>query len=431
MEQPGANQNTTSERDVPPILSKIRMFRGDRVLWVILTILIILSVLIVYSSVANLAYRTGGSGSVNNLFFAHLTHIGMGLVALFAVYILNCNIFRKLSIPVYALCLGLTLLTYFIGQQTNDASRWIDLGFIRLQPSELLKAATVLLMARQLDLKKGVIEKLKIVPSLNPLQWHSKAARRKQWKIIKEGTVPILLPIVLSCGVVVYAHSSSAMLIFLISFIMLYIGRVRWQELLKIVVLVVAAVALYLGLGIGRSSTAASRFSDFFAKSELATKVKDLGDSDRAMIAIYDGGVTGVGAGRSVMRARLTHPESDYIFSVFIEEYGSIMAFILLAMYMWIFLRAIHMFRRSEWLFGGLLVLGLATLVTAQAFLHIMVSLNLFPETGQNLPLISRGGTSMICMGAIFGVILCVSKQIENGTLLPPENRSLKGDAKL
>lgn len=424
------NPNTAPKSDIPPITTKVRLLKGDRVLWIIVPILLLLSILVVYSSVANLAYRTGGSnGTVGDLFFNHLMHIAAGVVALFFAYFMGSKVYYKLSIPIYVICLILTLLTYFIGRETNDASRSISLGFIAIQPSEFLKAATVLLMARQLDLKKDVIEKLKIVPSFNPLNWISKPKLRKQWQIIKEGTLPVLAPIVIACAAVIYAHNSSAMLIFFIGFLMLYIGRVHWRELVKILVLVIAAAALYIGLGIGRSSTALNRLSSFGAEKEWATRVGDLSDSDKAMIAIYDGGVTGMGAGRSVMRARMTHPESDYIFAVFIEEYGSIMAFVLLTMYIWIFLRAVHLFRRSGWLFGGLLILGFATMITVQAFLHIMVSLNIFPETGQNLPLISRGGSSMLCMGAVFGAILGISRQIENGTLLPPDSKEKESGA--
>ena len=144
-------------------------------------------------------------------------------------------------------------------------------------------------------------------------------------------------------------------------------------------------------------------------------------DADYAMVAIYDGGVLGVGAGQSVMRAKIVHPESDYIFAFFVEEYGIIIGMLLIMMYAWIFARAVHIFRNARWLFGGLLVVGLALMITAQAILHFAVSTNLFMETGQNLPLISHGGTSMVCTAAALGVILSISRQVENDSLTPPE----------
>ena len=418
-------ENSSSE--IPSILSKVKLLHGDRVLWVIIPILMVISILVVYSSGVKYDTPTGNSTTAN--LWKHCIIILIAGIALLIAYRFNAKFYRKAAPLAYLGSLALTVAVYFIGDSTNGAARWIDFGFFMLQPSELLKLSTVIFMARQLSMKQKSITTQRLVPSFNPLSWISKPKLRKQWQIIKEGTLPVLAPIVIACAAVIYAHNSSAMLIFFIGFLMLYIGRVHWRELVKILVLVIAAAALYIGLGIGRSSTALNRLSSFGAEKEWATRVGDLSDSDKAMIAIYDGGITGMGAGRSVMRARMTHPESDYIFAVFIEEYGSIMAFVLLTMYIWIFLRAVHLFRRSGWLFGGLLILGFATMITVQAFLHIMVSLNIFPETGQNLPLISRGGSSMLCMGAVFGAILGISRQIENGTLLPPDSKEKESGA--
>jgi cell division protein FtsW len=194
-------------------------------------------------------------------------------------------------------------------------------------------------------------------------------------------------------------------------------------ELAKLVALVTAAVALALALGFGRSQTAGGRF-DKFVESWQTTPDKPLSqltDTEHAMVAIYDGGVVGVGAGRSVMRAKITHPESDYIFAFFVEEYGIFMAIFLVVIYLWIFARAVHIFRQCRWLFCGFLVLGMALIITGQAMLHFLVSINFFFETGQNLPIISHGGTSMICMSIALGIILSISRQIEQGTLVPPE----------
>ena len=125
------------------------------------------------------------------------------------------------------------------------------------------------------------------------------------------------------------------------------------------------------------------------------------------------------------MRARITHPESDYIFALFVEEYGIILAFFLILLYIWIFFRAIRIFEQCEWLFAGLLELGLALLITVQALLHVMVSINFLPETGQNLPLSSHGGSSMLCTAIAFGIILSISRQIEKETLVPARNESM------
>ena len=129
------------------------------------------------------------------------------------------------------------------------------------------------------------------------------------------------------------------------------------------------------------------------------------------MIAIHNGGILGEGAGQSAMRVEMIHPESDYAYAFFVEEYGLLLALVLLMLYLWIFFRAIEIFRRCGTAFPGLLVLGLALLITCQALLHIMVTVNLIPETGQTLPLISRGGSSTLFTTIALGMILSVSRQ--------------------
>jgi cell division protein FtsW len=143
--------------------------------------------------------------------------------------------------------------------------------------------------------------------------------------------------------------------------------------------------------------------------------VQDLSDTERAMIAINNGGIMGRGAGQSSMRVEMTHPESDYAFALFVEEYGIVIAMILITLYVWVFFRAIEIFKQCPEKYPSLLSLGVALLITVQALLHIMVSVNILPETGQPLPLISRGGSSLLFTSAGLGMILGVSRQIIDG----------------
>jgi cell division protein FtsW len=143
-------------------------------------------------------------------------------------------------------------------------------------------------------------------------------------------------------------------------------------------------------------------------------------DSERSRMAIHNGGLFGVGAGRSVMRARLTHPESDYIFAIVVEEFGLLLAFVIVLLYLWLFFRALRIFEKCEWLYAGLLAVGLALLIISQGFLHIAVAIGMIPETGQNLPFLTQGRTGMFCASIAVGIILSISRQVENGTLLPP-----------
>ncbi|MBQ5753550.1 MAG: FtsW/RodA/SpoVE family cell cycle protein [Alistipes sp.] len=412
------NKTERTEQEIPSILSKVRLLHGDRVLWVIIPILMVISILVVYSSGVKYDTPTGNSTSAN--LWKHTIVIIIALVCLLIAYRFNAKTYRRLAPIAYLASLVLTVAVYFIGDSTNGAARWIDFGFFMLQPSELLKLATVIFMARQLAMKQKNITSQRLVPSFNPMKWREPAQKR----IWMEGTLPVLLPVALSCIIILPAHTSSALLVFIISFMMMFIARVRWQDLLKILAVVAAAATLFVAVGAGRSTTIRNRIGTFFTDNSMPLGEKPLNqltDPEHAIIAIHDGGIIGVGAGQSVMRAKITHPESDYMFAFFVEEYGIVMALFLLAIYAWIFVRAINIFKRSEWIFAGLLAVGLASLVTVQALLHILVSVDSFPETGQNLPLVSHGGTSMLCTAVALGIILAISRQIEEGSLIPTD----------
>ena len=321
--------------------------------------------------------------------------------------------------------MALTVAVYFIGATTNGAARWIPLGPFQFQPSEALKVATVLFLAQQLAGRQSKIDKIRIVPTWKFWTWRSSPVQRKIWR---EGTRPILLPVVVSAMVIFPAHTSSAVLVCLASWVMMLIGRVRFGELVKLVGWGVAAIVVIMTLNLGRSETAEGRVSTWihlWTKSQTEKPIEHLSDTERSMIAIYNGGILGEGAGQSAMRVEMIHPESDYAYAFFVEEYGFILAVLLLMLYLWVFFRGIEIFRRCGTAFPGLLVLGLALLITCQALLHIMVTVNLIPETGQTLPLISRGGSSMLFTMIAFGMILSVSRQNDEQSHDRPKSETL------
>ena len=375
------------------------VFTGDRVLWIIIAALAVISVLVVYSSTAKMAYDAHTARST-----AHFLRQQVGILILCVpiiviVHKINCRVYNRLAQPVYVLSLLLTLAVYFIGATTNGAARWIPVAGFQFQPSEALKVATILLLARRLSSCQSKIDRIRIVPSLNPFRW-GRPAQRKIWR---EGTRPILLPVVLSCAVIFPAHTSSAML---------------------------ACAALLLAglLNLGRSETAGGRVStwiDLWTSSQTEKPIDRLTDTERSMIAIHNGGLLGEGAGQSAMRVEMIHPESDYAYAFFVEEYGIILAGILLMLYLWIFFRAREIFVRCGTAFPGLLVLGLALMITCQALLHVMVTVNLMPETGQTLPLISRGGSSVLFTVIALGMILSVSRQNDDHSHDTPRSESI------
>ena len=392
-----------------------RLFGGDRVLWIIIIALMTISVLVVYSSTAKMAYMPSSGSSTTEFLHSQLGLLALCVVVLFAAHRFNSDFYRRLSYWAFFIAFGLTLAVYFVGTASiNGAARWINIFGFQFQPSEMLKIAIIMYLARVLAERQQKIATLQIVPTLKFWRWNTP----KQKRIWKQGGIPIFLPIVLSCMVIMPAHTSSAVLVFGISLVMLFIGRVDIREIWRIIKWALVGAAFVAVLGLGRSHTAGGRIEtwiDVWTQDRTKVAVQDLSDTERAMIAINNGGIMGRGAGQSSMRVEMTHPESDYAFALFVEEYGIVIAMILIALYVWVFFRAIEIFRQCPEKYPSLLSLGIALLITVQALLHIMVSVNILPETGQPLPLISRGGSSLLFTSAGLGMILGVSRQIIDG----------------
>ena len=400
-------------------------FAGDRVLWVIIAVLAVLSILVVYSSTAKMTYTLSATRSSMGLLRQQILFLMVGLVLLFVAHRFNSRFYNRCAKGAYFVCLGLTMAVYFMHADINGAARWFPIGPFRFQPSEALKVATVLFLAQQLAARQSKIDRIRIIPSLKFWTWRSSPEQRRIWR---EGTWPILMPMLASCMVIFPAHTSSAVLVFLASLVMMLIGRVRFAELIKLIGLAGVGVLLIMVLSLGRSDTAEGRIStwvNLWTKSQVDKPVEHLTDTERSMIAIHNGGLLGEGAGHSVVRVEMIHPESDYAYAFFVEEYGLFMGVILLLLYLWIFFRAIEIFRHCGTAFPGLMVLGLALLITCQALLHIMVTVNLIPETGQNLPLISHGGSSLLFTAIALGMILSVSRQNEEQSHDRPRSESL------
>ena len=389
-----------------------RLFGGDRVLWVIIIALMTISVLVVYSSTAKMAYMPSSSSSTTEFLHSQLWLLAGCVVALFVTHRINSDFYRKWTYLAFWASVVCTGATYVVGTASiNGAARWINIFGFQFQPSELLKITIIMYLARVLADRQSKIATMQIVPSLKFWRWRSDAKQRRIWS---QGGLQIFLPIVLSCLVILPAHTSSAMLVFGISLVLLYIGRVHWMEILRIVMWAAVGAALVGVMGLGRSHTAGGRIStwiDVWTEDRTTIPVQELSDTERSMIAIYNGGIMGRGAGQSTVRVEMTHPESDYAFAFFVEEYGIVIAMMLVALYVWIFFRAILIFQECPNKYPSLLSLGIALLITGQALLHIMVTVNILPETGQPLPLISRGGSSLLFTSVGLGMILSVSRQ--------------------
>jgi cell division protein FtsW len=389
-----------------------RIFEGDRTLWIIYAVLIVISILVVYSSTAKMAYDVTSRLTTTESLRQQIMYVlVMSLPLIFIAHKINYNFYRYTTRLGYWLFIILTMVTYFIGATTNGAARWLPIGPIQFQPSEGLKIFTILMLARAMEKRQDVITKIKLLPT------SLKINTPEQRRIIRENTIPLLGPIILSCIVIAPAHISSAVIVGMVSVIMLYIGRVRKWEIFRFCSLTVIAAVLGFSLlsliGVGRGSTASGRLSTWIAEWTTDGKkdvVNDLSDTERAMIAIHEGGFIGEGAGHSSSRAVVIHPESDYAYAFFTSEYGFIAAIVLMLLYLWITFRSIEICRRCPTAFLTFMTAGLGLLITCQAMIHIHVQVNFLPETGQTLPFISRGGSSLMFMSIALGMILSVSR---------------------
>lgn len=418
------NDSEYIEQEVPSILSKRRLLLGDRVLWVIVAMFFAISMVVVYSATSQLGFKGGSTGEYLQ---KHIITLGLSAALMFACYFMGAKFLRKFTLLAYIGALLMTVAAYFFGEATNDAHRWLDLGFFRFQPSELLKIGTIMLLAARLSAKHHRIKQIHLLPStIDVRKWGDKRER----DILFDEISPIVLPIALSCMAILPAHTSSALHLFVVSIVMLFIAGIRWQEIAKLIVMA-AVIGLPLLFIAGRGSVVIDRMMVHFGirkgtqTEQVSQSVMErYSDSDRSRMAIQNGGLFGVGAGRSVMRARLTHPESDYLFAIVVEEFGLLLSFVIVLLYLWLFFRALRIFEKCEWLYAGLLVVGLALLVTSQGFLHIGVTIGIIPETGQNLPFLTQGRTGMFCASIAVGIILSISRQVEQGTLVPPSQQN-------
>ncbi len=404
---------------------------GDVTLWIIAIILAIVSLLVVYSSTGASTFNTGSGGNHFGVLVRQFVIVVMGLVVIYAVHKVNYQFYGRVVWAAYAMALVFTLMVYFIGEvnpDAPDAPRWIRVPVINFtfQPSDFLKVATVMVVARELARRQKTIASQVIIPPLSPRRFRAENGART----LTETTLPLLGPIIVSCAVIFPTNLSTALILFGTCFVMLFIGRVSVYELAKFVLILSILAALGIGslYAIGkppqRMSTWISRVENFAGGDSDTT-----GDSyqvEQAKIAIAAGGLTGRGAGESIQRENLPLAESDYAYAFIIEEYGAILGGLgVLLLYLWIFFRAILIFRKCGTAFPSLLVLGLGLLITLQAMANMMVSTNLLPSTGLTLPLISKGGSSELFLSLALGMMLGVSRQVQEQTLDRPREESL------
>jgi len=363
--------------------------KGDRGIWVIVALLCLASVLAVYSSTGTIAFKYNG-GHAEIYMIKHVVIAMVGLFLCYLCYNTHYTVYSKLAPILFIVSIPLLLYTMLFGPEINDARRWINIPGIGLsfQTSDIATMGLIMYVARSISMKQEVI------------------------KDFKSAFLPLMMPVIIICGLIAPNNLSTAMLLFVTCMTLMFIGRVH----LKYIGLLVVLGAGFLGglILVGmvfpdaiRVETWVSRFGEFFNNSDGGYQIQ------QAKIAIADGGWFGVGPGLSTQRNYLPYSYADFIYAIICEEYGLFGGLVIIFLFLLLFLKCTSIVTRSPKTFGALLAMGLCLNIVIQAFANIAVSVNLVPVTGLTLPLVSKGGTSMLLTCISFGMILSVSRFIE------------------
>jgi cell division protein FtsW len=360
--------------------------KGDRWIWLIVILLSAISLLSVYSSTGTLAFKRGVG--VESILMKHLAMILGGIFLMYISHKLDYRYYAGISKLLMIVTIPLLLYTLVFGAHINSASRWIAIPGTGLsfQTSDLAKLALITYLARTLSRKQENI------------------------KDVKQSFIPIMGAVCLVFILIALANLSTALMLFGVSILLLIIGRISIKQIAITCLAggVLLAGVVFLG---PRRHTYISRMHTFM-HPEKASSDKSF-QADHAKIAIASGGVLGKGPGNSTERNYLPEAYSDEIYAIIIEEYGLFGGFVLIGIYLFLLYRCIKIVTKAPKAFGALLAAGLSFSLTIQAFANMAVAVGLGPVTGVPLPLVSMGGTSILFTSVAFGIILSVSRDID------------------
>lgn len=363
--------------------------KGDRVIWAIVGVLSLFSILAVYSSSSTMAFRNAG-GNTEFYLLKQVILLGTGLLVTYVCYLMHYLKYKVAAPYMLLVTIPLLLFTLLFGKEVNDATRWIEVPLIGItfQTSDLAKIAIITYVAKAITDKQDYIADF------------------------QSAFLPIIIPIVLVTMLIAPADLSTALVIFTSCLMMMFIGRVAPKYIFLLIFCGIVAFAALIVIGkvfpeFIRVETWISRINDFATGKEDPEQVK------MAKMAIAKGGIFGNGPGNSLQKNYLPMAWTDYIYAVIIEEYGLFGGFIILGLYVLMFFRVVRLVTISPKTFGAMLAIGLAIILTVQALANMAVGVDLVPVSGLPMPIVSMGGTSMVFSCAAFGIILSVSKYIE------------------
>jgi cell division protein FtsW len=370
--------------------------KGDRLIWAIAALLAIFSFLPVYSAASNLAY-VSGDGDTFNYFVKHFLHLFLGFAIIYGVHKIPYRYFRGLSIimiPVVLVLLAVTILQPDVAETATNAKRWIRVPLVgfTFQPSTLASVVLMVYVARYLS----KIQDKKIT--------------------FKESILPLWMPVFFVLVLILPANFSTTAIIFTMVIILTFLGGYPLRYLAIIVGSGLAVLALFILTAKAFPDAMPNRVDTWMSRIENFSNGEDTEANyqiEKAKIAIASGGIQGVGPGKSIQKNFLPQSSSDFIFAIIVEEYGLAGGLFLLVLYLWLLFRIVIVSQKADTVFGKLLVVGVGIPIVFQALINMAVAVELFPVTGQTLPLISSGGTSIWMTCLAIGIILSVSAKRE------------------
>ncbi len=363
--------------------------KGDKVVWVIVLLLGVCSLLAVYSSIGSIAYRQRG-GNTEYYLIQQLVFLLIGGFLMYRCYKLNYIYYSRFAPILFLITIPLLAYTIFFGNEINEARRWLTIPWLDMsfQTSDFAKITLIIYVARSL------------------------AKKQEDIKDFKNAFLPIIIPVVVVCGLIAPADLSTSALLFATCLLMMVIGRVSLKYILLMVLL--GALAFFMIYLLGtvfpdfvRVETWNTRITEFMTNADGGWQIQ------QSKIAIAEGGIFGVGPGNSTQRNFLPYPYADFIYAIICEEYGLVGGVVIILMYLAILFRCITLVTRCPMTFGAILAMGLCLNIVIHAFANIAVSVHLVPVTGLTLPMISMGGTSLVFTCISFGIILSVSRYVE------------------
>lgn len=378
-----------------------KYIKGDRVIWAVALLLAIFSVLVVYSSIVTLAYKYQ-DGNTEYYLFKHSIILFIGFLLMYFAHKVNYRYYSRMSQIGLLLAIPLLLFTLLTGASINDASRWLVIPIINqtFQTSDLAKLALIMFLARMLSKRQDNI------------------------KDFNQAFLPIMIPVLIVCGLILPANLSTAAMLFVTCLVLMFIGRINLGYIISLISIGIVLLGIFIGIGLSISTNATSSENSPLTNRVITWKNRILNFSDgssqanyqaeQSKIAIATGGVLGKGPGRSTQRNFLPQSYSDFIFATVIEEYGIIGGSFTLLLYLILLYRGILIAKNAPQTFGSLLAIGLSFSLVFQAMINMAVAVNLFPVTGQPLPMVSMGGTSIWFTCLAIGIILSVSRNTEN-----------------